>query len=178
MIFKVSLYKFTPCPFISKKLSTVRKRILIQPNRFPLYGHHIESNRHLNAVAIFPQIIRCAIGDPHLFFVVHSIGRISTVWPAAIFHFHKYQIVSIPGDQVDLAQPAPEIVFQYLIALCFQIVCCKLLICSANLSGIPLLVILFLTICIQRCLLYRCSVRYKIPFCQNRFIAVSFILLI
>lgn len=86
---------------------------------FPVDRHHIKTARRF-AISVAQQKKLCRLTDPFLFAPVNC-RRCTAILPAAsIFYFHKYKILSIPGNQIYFTSFTAKIPFQYKKSLFFQ----------------------------------------------------------
>ena len=94
------------------------------PSRIKGYGDHIEAHRHIQ-LCLLKIVLRC-FNHFLLLGVVHMFLRQGNHPGAAGLDLTEYQTVPIPGNQVQLSEPALEIGFQNPIALFDQVAFCGL----------------------------------------------------
>ena len=84
------------------------------------YGNYVKPAGRIRRITTAVQVILRGMADPGLLAYIHSLLRIAGFTVPAVFHFYKYQIHPIPGDQVDLPRTVAVVAFQNLIAFLLQ----------------------------------------------------------
>ncbi len=99
--------------------SAIIKCIFYPLDIFTIDRHYIKAARWFTATISYQKELCCPT-DSSLFMPVHCRRRISLTVIAAVFYFHKYQILSVSGNQIDLAAFTVKILCHNKKALFFQ----------------------------------------------------------
>ena len=105
-------------------------------NLFSINTHYVKTAGRQLPVSMCNQVKHCHSADDPLFFSPYRRKRTSTFSILSVFHFNKYQISSIPSNEIDLTTSAAEISFPDLQSFFFQECCSNSLIIAALLSSI------------------------------------------
>jgi len=73
---------------------------------------HVEPAGHILRFSLFQEIILCNSSDHSLLAGIYGLDRKSCVSRASIFDLHKNQDTFVECDQIDFADPAPEVLLQ------------------------------------------------------------------
>ena len=98
----------------------VFKRIFDPPDLFSVNPYHIKTAGNVILKSIPDKIKQRDFEDSPLFLFPHCCKRTSASPVLPVFHFYKYKISSIPGNQIDLTVPAAKIPLHDPQAFLFQ----------------------------------------------------------
>ena len=103
-----------------KRTSMVFKRIFDPSDLFSVNPYHIKTAGNVILKSIPDKIKQRDFEDSPLFLFSHCCKRTSASPVLPVFHFYKYKISSIPGNQIDLTVPAAKISLHDPQAFLFQ----------------------------------------------------------
>lgn len=78
----------------------------------PVKSHHVKPAVCTLAVSAAHKIKQCGSADHVLFPSVHCRRCTAACFILSVFYLNKHQILSVPGDQIDLSGTAAEVVFK------------------------------------------------------------------